>query len=198
MRQGRWLAAALAAVLLTAGCGVSQGGASNSAGEANRSADAGTNAATASAPSAIAVPGHPAPAFTLTNLQTGQSVSLSQLLGSKPIILNVWASWCQPCNAETPDLVHAAQQYGQQVQFVGVNLTSLDSADKAKAFVAKYHVPYTVLSDAKGTFYDTYGITAVPTTYVISPKGIVVAVHTGQIVSQQAVTAIVKEAMSAT
>lgn len=188
-RRVAWLTGLAVVVGLSAGCGAIQsteGAASNDA-----------NATTVAQPVQLPIPGHPAPSFSLTNLSTGQAVSLQQLLGKQPLILNVWASWCGPCNAETPDLVKAAAKYGNQVQFVGVNLTSLDSPVKEKAFVEKYHIPYTILSDTKGKFYQTYGITAVPTTYVINSKGVVVSVHTGQIASKQALEKIVDEAIAA-
>lgn len=123
-------------------------------------------------------------------------MSLQGLLGKRPILLNAWASWCGPCNQETPDLVKLSKQYGTQVQFVGVDLTSLDTVAQAKAFVINYHIPYTVLSDVKGQFDKSYAILSIPTTYVISSKGTVVAVHIGSMTNKM-MNSLVQQAIQA-
>ncbi|WDL96831.1 TlpA family protein disulfide reductase [Alicyclobacillus sp. ALC3] len=191
-RRQKWLTGGVVALALmfAAGCGTIGGG-----GQPTGTTD---NAAVQTTATGAGVPivGKAAPSFSLPTLNGNQTVSLQSLLGKKPLIINAWASWCKPCNIETPDLVKLSKQYGQQVQFVGVNLTSLDSVAQAKAFVINYHIPYPILSDPQGMFDKTYGILSVPTTYVISSKGKVVDVHIG-IMSKQLMQSLVKQAIQA-
>lgn len=185
---------ALSATALVCAAGVgcaTPGNAQPVAGGANTP----SQAVTAPAPQLPAI-GHAAPAFDLPQLNGNQTVALHSLLGKKPILLNVWASWCGPCKLETPDLVKLAKQYGSQVQFVGVDFTSMDTVAQAKAFVINYHVPYLVLSDPKGAFGQAYGILSVPDTYVLSSKGTIVAIQTGMM-TPETMKSLVQQAIAA-
>lgn len=170
-------------VTLVAGCGAPSQSVSASTALANNSG----RTATASSQSSQTVKvGRKAPDFTLTDINGKRSVSLGQLLAKgKPILMNAWASWCPPCNKETPDLVKMAHKYGKQIQFVGLNLTTVDTVAQAKAFVSHYSIPYPVLLDPKGVFRDEYAVIAVPTTFLISPQGKVLAIHVGPMSATQ-------------
>ncbi|MCY0876806.1 MAG: TlpA disulfide reductase family protein [Firmicutes bacterium] len=122
--------------------------------------------------------GQQAPSFSLLTINH-KRISLSSLLGKKPIIINAWASWCPPCQQETPEFVKAAKKYGHDITFVGVNLTSIDSVSKARDFAHKYHIPYPILLDTKGTFRQAYTVIAEPMTFVLTRKGRVVMVYMG-------------------
>ena len=87
----------------------------------------------------------------------------------RPVILNVWASWCGPCRAETPLLERAARRYGQTVVFLGVN--SRDQADSASAFLRRYHVSYPSLVDASDEISQRLSVGGLPTTFVFSKSG---------------------------
>lgn len=117
--------------------------------------------------------GHLAPAFQLVSL-TGQQVSLSQLQG-KLVFVNFFASWCPPCQRETPDLVNMYKQYGNRVQFVGIDLTSNDSQAAVAKFVRQYGIAYPVLLDTTGQVAASYQVLGIPTSLFISRSGIVVA-----------------------
>ena len=111
-------------------------------------------------------------------------VKLSSYIGKKPLLINAWASWCPPCQEETQDLVKMYTKYGSRVQFLGVNLTSLDSVRNAQSFVKKYAIPYPILLDTRGFFYRNYTVIGEPMTYVISPAGKVLS-HIGALSSSQ-------------
>ena len=79
--------------------------------------------------------GKPAPEFVLRDF-AGGAIDLASLRG-KPVVLNFWASWCQPCVAEHPLLVAAAQRYGGEVAFVGV-VPSEDTAEAVERFTQRF------------------------------------------------------------
>jgi cytochrome c biogenesis protein CcmG, thiol:disulfide interchange protein DsbE len=170
----RWKACfwvVLCSVLLVSGCGT-------------------PSAAPATAP----VPGHTAPSFSLQVLNGDKSISLSDLLrNNKFIVLNAFASWCDPCRQETPDLVRMASKYAGKIQFIGVNMTQDDSASDAKTFVKKYGISYPVLMDKNGDFMNEYNISGFPTTFLLSPKGKVISVHVGLLTQGQIQTMITKD-----
>lgn len=118
---------------------------------------------------ALPVKGYPAPDFTLKTFD-GQAVTLSQLRG-KPVFLNFWASWCPPCQAETPDLVEMHKKYGDRIAFYGINVTRYDDPQKALEFIKQYRIDYPVLSDVEGKVADLYRVQGFPTSVFIGPDG---------------------------
>ncbi|HLK46923.1 MAG TPA: TlpA disulfide reductase family protein, partial [Bryobacteraceae bacterium] len=110
--------------------------------------------------------GDSAPDFTVTT-DTGRSVSLSHF-GGKLLLLNFWASWCQPCVEETPSLSAFADQYKDKgVVVLGV---SVDKDEQAyKKFVERFHPDFLVAHDLK--IHEDYGTFVYPETYVIDASG---------------------------
>ncbi|MCL6444115.1 MAG: TlpA family protein disulfide reductase [Alicyclobacillus sp.] len=138
-------------------------------------------------PTVEPVPGHIAPGFSLQALNDGgKTISLNGLMhNDKPILINAFASWCEPCQQETPDLVRMASKYAGKIQFVGVNMTQDDKASDAKKFVQKFGITYPVLLDKNGDFMNEYNISGFPTTFLLSSKGKVISVHLGSLTEQQ-------------
>ena len=133
--------------------------------------------------SAATIPlvGHVAPDFTLTpwDSSSGQTLRLSSLKG-KPVILNFWASWCPPCNAETPLLQTTWQHYQTEgVAFIGIDYQ--DQQQEAQQFLQKYHVTYPTGPDSSGSISVDFGVSNVPATVFIDRSGVVVRVHLGQV-----------------
>ena len=120
-----------------------------------------------------------APAWTLPDLaRPDATVSLAAFRG-RPVVLNLWATWCVPCRKEMPALAAANRRYGSRVEFVGVDHE--DSRRLALQFVKRTGVAYPSAYDAKGVVGDRYGAYGLPTTFFISPTGTIVAQHTGRL-----------------
>ncbi|WNC12317.1 TlpA disulfide reductase family protein [Brevibacillus brevis] len=115
--------------------------------------------------------GFQAPHFTLTGLDN--QVYKVEGKRSKPVVLNFWASWCGPCRMEAPDLQKLYEKYGGKVDFYGVNVTTSDSPEAAKAFVEAYKLTFPIPMDVAGTVSNRYLVQAFPTTYVVDTQGIV-------------------------
>ncbi len=95
-------------------------------------------------------------------------------------MLNVFASWCDPCKAEAPVLEQAQRQIaGHGATVLGV--TYLDNTSDSQAFMRAEHITYPVVRDVNGTFVRSFGTTGVPETFVIDRQGRIVAVRRFQL-----------------
>lgn len=120
-----------------------------------------------------------APAFTLHRLVGHGKVSLTAYRG-QPVVLNFWASWCQPCKGEAAVLERDWTSYRNRgVVFLGVDYHDL--ASDARRFVSAHALTFPMLEDGSGRVTGTYGISQVPETYVVSRQGRIVAHLAGPI-----------------
>ncbi|MBN2732275.1 MAG: TlpA family protein disulfide reductase [Balneolaceae bacterium] len=103
-------------------------------------------------------------------LLSGETFRLSDQEG-KVVLLNIWATWCPPCEEETPDLVDLYEKYRDKgVVFLGISIDE-QGASVVKPFVKKYDVTYPITID-DGSIMDKYGpLMGVPTTYIVDAKG---------------------------
>ncbi len=86
------------------------------------------------------------------------------------LVLNVWASWCAPCEEEMPELVRVAERYENRgVTFLGINHT--DQLASARTFARRYRVPYDSFHDDAGRFAAKLGYLGLPDTYVVDAGG---------------------------
>lgn len=116
--------------------------------------------------------GQPAPEFALQSLD-GKTVHLSDFRG-KAVLLNFWATWCEPCKIEMPWFVDLQKQYGPEgLQIVGVAMDDASSQDIAK-FAQNMGVNYPILI-GKEAVGDSYGgVQFLPATFYIDRDGKVV------------------------
>jgi cytochrome c biogenesis protein CcmG/thiol:disulfide interchange protein DsbE len=110
---------------------------------------------------------HPARPVTLPDLRGHGHFDLSSLAG-KPIVLNFWASTCDPCKQETPAMASVAKSLGGKVSFVGID--TVDTRARATAFIKKYKVPYPIAFDPDGKTADEYGVPGLPVTFFLTPS----------------------------
>jgi cytochrome c biogenesis protein CcmG/thiol:disulfide interchange protein DsbE len=120
--------------------------------------------------------GKPAPEFVLRDFGGG-AVDFASLRG-KPVVLNFWASWCQPCVAEHPLLVDAADRYRDRVAFIGV-VPSEDTATAVDRFTRRFGRWGPVYHDADGKVSIVYGVFKLPETYFVSSDGKIVSKVSG-------------------
>ena len=120
-----------------------------------------------------------APDFTALDSE-GNSVQLSDYLGT-PVILNFWASWCSPCKSEMPDFDAAYQQYGDEIQFMMVNMTDggQETLESAKDFIAESGYSFPVFFDTEYSAAMAYGVSSIPATYFVNAEGNLVAYGIG-------------------
>src|SRR5437588_1341815 len=118
--------------------------------------------------------GHQAPDFTLAALSPhpAPAVHLANFRG-RLVMLNFWASWCDPCKHEAP-LLQAAWQRAQSqgVVFIGVDYE--DTQSDGLNFLRTYRVTYSNVVDTRGATAINYGVTGVPETFFIDRHGVIV------------------------
>jgi thiol-disulfide isomerase/thioredoxin len=102
---------------------------------------------------------------------------MEQLRGH-PVVVNVWASWCQPCKQEFPVFQRLAVRYGSTVGFLGVDTE--DVADDARAWLDRRFVPYPSYEDEDGTITHDVGVrVGIPATVFIDEDGRTAYLHQG-------------------
>jgi peroxiredoxin len=129
---------------------------------------AGAAASTGALPPAPAV-GHPAPDFTLTDLD-GNTFTLSELRG-QPVVLNFWATWCPPCRAEMPELQAASERLNGEVAIIGVNQG--ENAQQIAGFVQPLGFTFPMPLDERMDVSRQYLVRNLPTTFFIDRDGII-------------------------
>ena len=122
-----------------------------------------------------------APPFTFTIFE-GETISLADLRG-KGVVLNFWASWCDPCRAEA-ELLEATWQKEKDKGIVFIGLDYLDQEPAAKAYLAEYKISYPNGPDIQSDAARRYGIKGVPETFFIDPTGKIAHMVIGPIVNE--------------
>ena len=122
------------------------------------------------------------PAATLA----GDTVTLASLRG-EVVLLNLWATWCVPCRAETPYLESLFEEYRDRgFRVVGVSLDTGDAADQVEMFVEEFGVTYTILHDPQMRGMDLYQVPGLPATFLIDRDGTIRWIRYGPILEGDA------------
>jgi cytochrome c biogenesis protein CcmG/thiol:disulfide interchange protein DsbE len=119
-------------------------------------------------------------------------MKLSDFRG-KVVVLNIWASWCKPCEQEAPDLEEAWQFYkdGGEVVFVGV--AYVDTAAGSKQYLQKFDITFPNAPDLQSKISSTFNLKmGVPETYIIDREGLLRHVKIGPFASANEIKAVIE------
>lgn len=101
-------------------------------------------------------------------------------LGGEVVVLNFWASWCEPCQEEAP-LLERAQAQLQREHATVLGVTYRDASPDSKSFVRQFHLSYPNLRDNTGDFANSFGTDQLPESFIINREGRIVDISRGEI-----------------
>lgn len=126
----------------------------------------------------------------------GKPISIKDFAG-RTVVVNVWASWCAPCRAESPSLVRAAEHLGDKVDFLGIDVRDPGSTSASLAFERRFKVNYPSIYDPSGrtllAFRGKVSPFAIPSTLVIDRNGKVAASILGSVPSTRTLVDLVSD-----
>lgn len=123
--------------------------------------------------------GEPAPSAPLPMLDGSGEASLADYEGQW-VLVNFWASWCEPCRTESP----AIEAYSEKMSDSGLVVVGVNTEDlsgDAQEFVDEFDLSWEMLRDGEGKFKDEYGIFALPESFLIDPDGQIALVRRGPV-----------------
>lgn len=181
MGRGRRVGAALGVAVLLSGCGAEPGGTPQFGGGDEPDADVAALVEQAGdigltdCPEPAAAPArgeNTLPELELTCLTDGESVDLASLEG--PVVINLWASWCEPCREELPLLARLDEETGGSVRVIGIDVADR-APDKALQLAADSGVTYPQLYDPDQLTRGPLGVQGLPQTVFVDEQGTMVA-----------------------
>ncbi len=123
--------------------------------------------------SALPQKGQPAPPFRVVST-SGQSISLANYRGYV-LIVEFFATWCGGCKQSIPHLLDLQRLYGNQgLQILGLDIGQGDDVNDLKEFVLKKKISYPMAMADENLVYDGYGISMIPSLFIINKKGVLV------------------------
>ena len=138
---------------------------------------AGVGCSRAEAPARVEV-GIEAPSYAARDLK-GDSVSLALLRG-KPVLLNVWATWCLPCKVEIPYLEKLHEEHAAHgLQIIGVSIDARGDEPKIESFARDFSMTYPIWRDPDERVNARFLALGVPSTYLIDRDGVLRWKHLG-------------------
>jgi peroxiredoxin len=138
--------------------------------------------------------GFPAPDFTL-NDSTGTAYTLTEMKG-QAVLVNMWATWCPPCEAEMPAIEAMYNEYKDQgFTVLAVNQTYQDNPFDIAPFVKQYNLTFPILLDETGDTARAYQVRSLPSSYFINRLGIITEVVIGGPMSEALLRTRIEEAL---
>lgn len=131
------------------------------------------------------------PNVVLPCLGSTRSVNLSALRG-RPLVINLWAQWCEPCREEAPALAAFARRAAGAVQVIGIDYTD-PSVDKAIEFARAAGWGYPHLVDPAGVLRTRMALPGIPVTLLVAADGRIAYRQTGRVESADDLAALVSQ-----
>ena len=134
----------------------------------------GATALAVMAPTAAVELNRPAPDFRALNLDTGDSVSLSEEYRGSVTLVNIWATWCVPCRAEMPSMQRLYDSLGHRGFRIAAVSIDEGAPEEVLAFTRELGLTFDILQDRQGRVQQQYETTGVPESFLLDRRGILV------------------------
>jgi cytochrome c biogenesis protein CcmG/thiol:disulfide interchange protein DsbE len=134
--------------------------------------------------------GEQSPSFTLTTFDD-QTIDSADLQG-KVVLVNIWASWCLPCEQEAANLQTAWEAYADRGDVLFLGIDYVDTDKEALAYISKFGITYPNGPDLGTNIFHAFHAQGVPETFVINKLGEVAAVKIGPFTTLDEITAIIE------
>ena len=105
--------------------------------------------------------------------EDGNKIMLSDFKGKKPVVVNIWASWCGPCQVEMPYFEEAIKKYGDEVEILMVNLTDnqRETRESALEFIKDKSLDMSIVFDEELSAAKAFNVKGIPRTIFINTNG---------------------------
>jgi thiol-disulfide isomerase/thioredoxin len=120
-----------------------------------------------------------APAVVVPSLD-GAPLDLATLVGQKPFLLEFWATWCEVCEALLPTVRAARAAFGEQVEFLGVNVAVNQTPERVRRYVAVKRPPFRTLYDSAGVSTRAYEAPTTSFIVIVDRSGRIAYTGTGE------------------
>jgi cytochrome c biogenesis protein CcmG, thiol:disulfide interchange protein DsbE len=122
--------------------------------------------------------GEEAPDASVGQLGGGGDIELADYRG-KWVLLNFWASWCEPCRSEAPAIEEFSKRNSKDLVVVGMD--SRDLSPDGLAFADDFDLTYVLAHDGDGDFMDSYNVKGLPESFLIDPDGNIAYIYRGPV-----------------
>ncbi len=122
--------------------------------------------------------GDSAPSFRARTLDGSQTISNEDLKG-KVIFVDFWASWCPPCLKSLPDFEQLQTSFSGRNDVVVLAINLDENPQDANKFLSTLDVTYKILADSEGKIPESFGVSTMPSSFIIDKEGVIRYVHKG-------------------
>jgi peroxiredoxin len=122
--------------------------------------------------------GDTVPSFKANSLDGSKTVDINDLAG-KVVFVDFWASWCTPCLKSLPEFEKLQTSFASRDDVIVLAINLDEDPESANKFLEKINVSYEILADNTGEIPAAFGVSAMPSSYIIDKSGVIQYVHKG-------------------